>query len=188
MPEDTPAETMEQPLPTDMQHAGKRQRPAWSAAESAKRCGVARSTIQRALTQGRFPNAMSTDEGWRIPVEDLLAAGFHPGRSTPPTEQVADTSTDTQVLQAELVALHAEVERLHARAAAAERLLDERERVISVQTEALAATQLALRAIESASAREPRPAEVLDLRTLEPAAGTPRRRWWGGRRTNEYRA
>lgn len=65
-----------QPLP-DMPDSA-RQRPRWSAAEAARRCGVGRATIQRALENGRIANAEKTDDGWQIPVESLLAAGFKP--------------------------------------------------------------------------------------------------------------
>src|SRR5699024_4708066 len=63
-----------------------RERPRWSAAEAARRCGVGRATIQRALTAGRIPGAEQTDAGWSIPLEGLLAAGFHPSRPSPPED------------------------------------------------------------------------------------------------------
>src|SRR5699024_5673040 len=68
--------------------APARERPRWSAAEAARRCGVGRATIQRALTAGRIPGAEQTDAGWSIPLEGLLAAGFTPDRYQPhDTEQ-----------------------------------------------------------------------------------------------------
>lgn len=48
--------------------------------EAAAACGVARSTIVRALDAGRFPNARKVEaaggQRWAIPVEDLTAAGY----------------------------------------------------------------------------------------------------------------
>ena len=54
------------------------QSPQWSAIEAARRCNVGRATIQRAIYAKRLPNAVRTDKGWRIPLTDLLAAGFKP--------------------------------------------------------------------------------------------------------------
>ena len=59
-------------------------RPRWSASEAARRCGVGRSTIQRALVAGRIPDAVETEKGWSIPLDGLLAAGFTPDRPSPP--------------------------------------------------------------------------------------------------------
>lgn len=52
------------------------QRPKLSVAAAARATGAARTTIQRALKNGRFPNAVQNENTWSIPVEDLLAAGF----------------------------------------------------------------------------------------------------------------
>lgn len=49
--------------------------------DAAAQCGVARSTIRRALDQDRFPNAVQDDDArgtWRVPVSDLLLAGYRP--------------------------------------------------------------------------------------------------------------
>jgi len=66
----------------------ERERPRWSAAEAARRCSVSRTTIQRALEAGRFPNASKDEGGWSIPLGDLLAAGFKPDRPAPPDTPV----------------------------------------------------------------------------------------------------
>lgn len=60
------------------------ERPRWSASETARRCGVGRATIQRALAAGRIPGATETSKGWSIPLDGLLAAGFTPDRPSPP--------------------------------------------------------------------------------------------------------
>ncbi len=62
-------------------------RPRWSLSEAARRCNVGRATLQRRIEAGLLPGATKTDDGWSIGVEDLLAAGLHPGRGTPPAEQ-----------------------------------------------------------------------------------------------------
>lgn len=81
MGEKTGHDHTEQPLPgmPDTMPA----RPRWSAAEAARRCGVGRATIQRALEAGRIAGAEKTDQGWEIPVESLIAAGLRP--TAPPT-------------------------------------------------------------------------------------------------------
>lgn len=60
-------------------------RPRWSVSQASKHAGVARSTIQRYLAQGRMPGAQRLPDGtWSIGVEDLLAAGFRVDAPTPP--------------------------------------------------------------------------------------------------------
>ncbi len=49
---------------------------------AARVCGVALNTIKRRRAAGAFPNAVSDDGIWRIPLADLLAAGLNPGRPT----------------------------------------------------------------------------------------------------------
>jgi excisionase family DNA binding protein len=46
--------------------------------EAARRCGVSAETIRRRLKAGRLPEAVLTEEGWRIPVTGLIADGFCP--------------------------------------------------------------------------------------------------------------
>jgi hypothetical protein len=60
-------------------------RPNFSLREAADVCGVSKITMRRRLDARGFPNAwrangpggQATGE-WRIPIEDLLAAGFTP--------------------------------------------------------------------------------------------------------------
>jgi hypothetical protein len=67
-------------------------RQAWTLSDAAQRVGVSRSTLRRRREQGSFPNAYRDAAGqWRIPIEDLLAAGFHPGNHEP--AQAAQPST-----------------------------------------------------------------------------------------------
>ena len=59
-------------------------RPAFSLKAAAAACGVSLFTIRRRREAGEFPNALMTEAGWRIPVEDLLAAGLRVNAPTPP--------------------------------------------------------------------------------------------------------
>ena len=138
-------------------------RPHWSAAEAARRCGVGRTTIMRALADGKFPTAVKDDTGWSIPLGDLLAAGFAPNRPSPPDtppgqgghggdhhpDHGHDTPADGQVaaLSAKLAEAEAELVRWRERAQVAEAVANERgERVADLRT--------ALRMLEAAP-REP---------------------------------
>lgn len=82
------------------------ERPRWSASEAAKRCGVGRATILRAITDGRITGADQDEQGWRIPLESLLAAGFTVDRPAPDRGQAQGVPDDRdrtiQDLRAEL--------------------------------------------------------------------------------------
>lgn len=141
-----------------------RERPRWSAAEAARRCGVGRATIQRALTAGRIPGAEQTDAGWSIPLEGLLAAGFNPS-APPPAEDTApparehDRAADRPVpeqarrladLEAELAEARSQTALERVRRESAEALAAERaERVVDLRQ--------ALRMLEAAPADRPQP-------------------------------
>jgi hypothetical protein len=83
-------------------------RPTFTVGEVVHRCGVSKSTVKRRLREGAFPNAYQDDptnpqSPWRIPVEDLLAAGLNPGKPGPPdpqtpvTELTAESATEPTV-------------------------------------------------------------------------------------------
>lgn len=79
--------------------------------EAARACGVSDETIRRRLRSRRFPHAVrdgGPSGAWRIPLADLVAAGFEPKLGT-------DGATS-----------QGEVMRLREALAAAERLLEER--------------------------------------------------------------
>lgn len=109
----------------------------FSAAEAARETGVSRTTIMRKLAAGEFAQAKKDDDGWRIPLEDLLAAGLNPGRTAPPVrghDQFEErTATD----------LSYEVELLRVKLAAAQQLAAEKDRVIEAQAHALRALEAA---------------------------------------------
>jgi hypothetical protein len=69
-------------------------RPSLTIAEAARSCGVSASTIRRYLAAGRFPAAHQQQSPipgqrglWRIPTQDLLAAGLRPRQAHPPDQQ-----------------------------------------------------------------------------------------------------
>jgi excisionase family DNA binding protein len=69
-------------------------RPSLTIAEAARLCGVSASTIRRYLAAGRFPaayqqpNSTAGQRGlWRIPTQDLLAAGLRPGQALIPIQE-----------------------------------------------------------------------------------------------------
>lgn len=166
-----------------------RERPRWSAAEAARRCGVGRATIQRALTAGRIPGAEQTDAGWSIPLEGLLAAGFNPS-APPPAEDTAPPAREHDRSAAEPVPEQAQrIADLEQQLAEARRLAD-LERVRRESAEALAAERAervvdlrqALRMLEAAPADrpahepqpEPMPAPAPEpVQQPAPAAPTP---------------
>ena len=62
-------------------------RPVFTAADAARRCGVARSTLTRRLQAGEVPGAAKDDDGaWRVPLAGLLAAGMVPDAYRPPAD------------------------------------------------------------------------------------------------------
>ncbi len=71
-------------------------RPVFTVGEVVDRCGVSKSTVKRRLREGAFPGAFQEEPAnaqspWRIPVEDLLAAGLNPGKPSPPDPQTPVT-------------------------------------------------------------------------------------------------
>jgi Helix-turn-helix domain len=127
-------------------------RPSLTIAEAARLGGVSVSTIRRYLAAGRFPTAQQRSSAvpgqrgaWRIPTQDLLAAGLQPrqartphhdGYDEPSSRRTADEPVNDRVRELE----HAlELERT--RRQAAEDLAAERARTIQTLESALAALQ-----------------------------------------------
>jgi hypothetical protein len=68
--------------------------PSLTIAEAARLCGVSASTIRRHLAAGRFasaqrqPSPIPGQRGrWRIPTQDLLAAGLRPRQARMPDQE-----------------------------------------------------------------------------------------------------
>jgi hypothetical protein len=71
--------------------------PSLTIAEAARTCGVSVSTIRRYLAAGRFPGAHQPPSPipgqrglWRIPTQDLLAAGLRPRQDPTPGHDHTD--------------------------------------------------------------------------------------------------
>jgi excisionase family DNA binding protein len=69
-------------------------RPSLTITEAARLCGVSVSTIRRYLAAGRFPTARQQPSPipgqrglWRIPTQDLLAAGLRPRQAPIPGQE-----------------------------------------------------------------------------------------------------
>ncbi|WP_156150505.1 helix-turn-helix domain-containing protein [Gordonia sihwensis] len=139
----------------------------FSAAEAARETGVSRTTIMRKLAAGEFAQATKDDDGWRIPLDDLLAAGLNPGRPSPPVRghdqsevrTVSELSHQVELLRVQLAA----AQQL---AAEKDRLAAEKDRVIETQAHALRALEAPR--TEHVPAPEPpqaRPAQPLTRRS-----------------------
>lgn len=62
-----------------MSAARKAQPELLTLTQAARRCGVSRSRLRRALDEGLLPNAVRADDDrgtWTVPVEDLVAGGY----------------------------------------------------------------------------------------------------------------
>jgi len=113
-----------------------------SIREASLATGATRATLRRDIDAGRFPGAFREDTSrgsglgiWRVPVADLVAAGY-----SLRSESAAVPEPDRTGLENEVRELRAELERERERREAAEALARER-------AEALEDAQRALRAM-----------------------------------------
>ena len=144
--------------------------PSLTIAQAARLCGVSASTIRRHLAAGHFttadqqPSPIPGQRGrWRIPTQDLLAAGLRPRQTPmpsqqqenePPRRRTAGQPGDDRVRELK----HAlELERTRRRAA--EDLAAERAHTIQTLESALRALQ-AHHAALGAQSRPGRPSPV----------------------------
>jgi len=105
----------------------------FAMADAATLCGVHPDTIKRALKAGRFSGAVQDATGlktWRIPVEDLVAAGLLPADQV--GERVAwleekRESDKVLALREQIAELDATIARLTAERDAARREADRSE-------------------------------------------------------------
>ena len=126
--------------------------PSLTIAEAAQMCGVSASTIRRHLAAGRFPTAHQQPSPvpgqrglWRIPTQDLLAAGLRP-RQAPipdqaPKNQPTSRSTAGQPGDDRVRELQHALELERTRRRAAEDLAAERAHTIQTLESALRALQ-----------------------------------------------
>lgn len=78
----------------------------WSAARAARETGAARSTVLEAIKAGRLEATKDDAGAWQITPEALGAAGFRPGKPTPPDPapvlEDRDKADELERLRAEL--------------------------------------------------------------------------------------
>lgn len=116
----------------------------FSAAEAARETGVSRTTIMRKLGLGEFPQATKDDDGWHIPLADLLAVGLTPGRPSPPVRRQDHSEVQT------VAELSHQVELLRVQLAAAQQLAVEKDRLAAEKDRVIETQAQALRALEVA--------------------------------------
>lgn len=125
----------------------------FTAKELADETDVSRATITRWLHAGRFPGAEKTDDGWRIPLDAVIAAGLHPGQSKPEEPEIKPARKlggdvmkidrvevlEKQVDELERTVVDREhrIALLQVQLAAAEQLAEERSSMLSTLTMAL---------------------------------------------------
>jgi hypothetical protein len=126
--------------------------PSLTIAEAARLCGVSASTIRRYLAAGRFPTAHQQPSPirgqrglWRIPTQDLLAAGLRPDQARSPdqAQKTEPTSRPTagQPVDDRVRELEHALELERTRRRAAEDLATERAHTIQTLETALRALQ-----------------------------------------------
>jgi Helix-turn-helix domain len=123
--------------------------PSLTIAEAARQCGVSTSTIRRYLAAGRFPTAhqqpspISGQRGlWRIPTQDLVAAGLRPGQAhLSDQEQQKHEPSSGQPGADRIPELECALKLERTRRQAAEDLAAERAHTIQTLERALAALQ-----------------------------------------------
>jgi Helix-turn-helix domain len=124
--------------------------PSLTIAEAARLCGVSAATIRRHLAAGRFPTAHQQpsptpgQQGrWRIPTQDLLAAGLRPLQAPIPDQphqpQPPSRPTAGRPAAERVRALEHALELERTRRRAAEDLAAERAHTIQTLERALAA-------------------------------------------------
>jgi hypothetical protein len=126
--------------------------PSLTITEAAQMCGVSASTIRRHLAAGRFPTAQQQASAvpgqrglWRIPTQDLLAAGLRPRQAPVPDQaqkhQPSSRSTAGQPDDDRARELQHALELERTRRRAAEDLAAERAHTIQTLERALRALQ-----------------------------------------------
>jgi Helix-turn-helix domain len=126
--------------------------PSLTIAEAARTCGVSVSTIRRYLAAGRFPTAHQQPSPipgrrgpWRIPTQDLLAAGLRLGQAHRPDQaqktEPSSRRTAGQPVADRVRALEHALELERTRRRAAEDLAADRAHTIQTLEGALRALQ-----------------------------------------------
>jgi len=90
------------------QQTTQTERPRLTVGEIAKRTGRSKRTVQRHLEAGKFPGAEMVDGIWRIPLEEVLAAGLPLDRVQNPEPVKPRAADDSEPLTWKERALQAE--------------------------------------------------------------------------------
>lgn len=141
----------------------------FTAGEAARACGVSRTTISRAAAAGRIPGAERDETGaWTLPLSGLLAAGYNPGKPSPPEAAPPRRGDDEAPVPAEVYELTLELERARAEARVQAARAEALERVVAIYERQLEAPQETVPLTPQA----PSPTEVGPM-TAPPPAGPP---------------
>lgn len=117
--------------------------PVLGLAAAAKACGVSVSTLRRRRDELGELGAVSTPQGWRIPITALIAAGLMPPTTPPLTPDspvqplTGGSDAPSDAFREELDELRSRLAVAEQRAAVAEAIAAERERLIESQAMAL---------------------------------------------------
>lgn len=181
---------------TDVGHSSTR--PRYPLSRAAQMAGVSLSTVKRRLAAGEFPNAVRDDSGaWLVPVEDLLAAGFHLNRSTTQGSDDQTQATDPGMndrvtdLERQLTDARATIRVEQARREAAEQVAAAHEQraataerallMLEARREPVAPPAPVIPEQPAAADVTPPPPAVQDEPTAEPPRPRSRlSRWWRG--------
>jgi hypothetical protein len=70
--------------------------------EAARICAIPRGRVRRSLDRGEFGGAFKGDDGaWRVPIADLVAAGFEPLRPEAIVRRREEPRAEVEVLRSE---------------------------------------------------------------------------------------
>jgi len=144
------------------------ERPKWTLSEASKRTGASRSTLRRRLETGAFPHATQAPDGsWRVPIEDLLAAGFS-----------LSTEMSTERAHGDPEGVHVDTKTLSDRVNELEIALST-ERAQRLATEQIVDSERARADAAERNTQDLRTALRMIEATTTPTTSTaPPRRWW----------
>jgi len=181
---------MDTPRTADRSTEQNPDRPSWTARQAARYCSVSKSTILRALNSGKLPNAKRENGAWKIPIDDLLAAGFRPDRIGGPqvgqdrsVDRSAATEGGPQVDQ-ELIDLREQLREEQTRRQLAEQALEHAQERAKMLAQNLDDVRATVRILEAAPPRHQphRDADLVDLPIFKNGSVTldspKKRRWW----------
>ena len=154
-------------------------RPTWSISQAAKYCGTSRTSIQRAIKAGKLPNAEQENTSWRIPIDDLISAGFTPDKigeqplhATMHANQIAHAQPDQ-----ELIDLRDQLQQEKNRRELAEQARDQAQEQIQLLTNNLSDLRTTLRMLEASPETSSPSYPDADLRDIR-APAKAKKRWW----------